>query len=498
MKRILGAALLLLGSLSVQAQNRITPDTGVKWTLDSLVTNYPTSVSKSGTTFTQTDSLELSSSDTLIISEAANWVLDSAIYIRVYGHLIIDAGTDRVTITAMDSTKHFEGFRFEEFSTIKINNAGIYYGGGLRVLTEEFVMTNSTVSYQIAGASTGAAVNFSRGKPVVMNSVFEYNDMPAFASGANQEVAATFMYNTLRYNTQGNSNRPQINMGPSGTNDTTKVIGNTVIGDRSKDKVGGISISSLLGVDLNAIIDSNIIRDNRYGITMAGNNTFGYIRANTIDSNNSQNVPLQGGSGISLTASTPTQNIIAAYNEITNNLWGITLINKANINLGDTNVANYNAGKNKFSGNGNGGDVYALFNNTDLPVQAMNNCWELDTATGLTAEDVINHVNDDPALGQVYFNPVWECMADTTSGGVGIDEQQLSGITFYPNPSMGQLTVEVKEPVYFRVYGMKGNVVMERSLTAGNHQLSLNVPAGIYVAQFTEGEKVHTEKLMVE
>lgn len=498
MKRILLATLLMVGGFSIQAQNLITPDTGVNWNLDSLVTNFSSGITKSGNTFSLTDSLEVAATDTLMISESTTCLLDSGVFVRVYGHLIIDAGNDRVTVTAMDSTKPFEGFRFEEFSTVHIQNAGWYYGGGLRVLTEDFMMANSTVSYQVAGASTGAAVNFSRGKPVVMNSTFEYNEMPAFASGANQEVAARLMHNSLRYNTQGNSNRPQINMGPSGASDTTKVIGNIIIGDRSKDMAGGISISSLLGVGLNAIIDSNVVRDNRYGITMAGGNIFGYIRGNVLDSNNSQNVPLQGGSGISLNASSPTLNVVASHNEITNNLWGITLINKAQINLGDTTQASFNQGKNTFSANGNGGTVYALYNNTDLPVQAINNCWESDTTVGLTAEDVITHLNDDATLGEVFYNPVWDCMADTTGGGVGIEEKLLADVQMYPNPSYGKVTVEVNEPTTLRIFDLKGNLMLHRELSAGSTQLNMNLPEGMYLARFNTGESVKVQKLVIQ
>src|SRR5690606_38649356 len=105
------------------------------------------------------------------------------------------------------------------------------------------------------------------------------------------------------------------------------------------------------------VIDSNLVRNNRYGITIAGGNINGQINGNIVDSNDTQGSPMLGGSGISLSSSSGNLNVTAAYNEFNYNLWGITLIEQASINLGDTLAATYNEGKNKFSRNGNGGTI---------------------------------------------------------------------------------------------------------------------------------------------
>ncbi len=496
MKNTLFAVALAFCAIGGYAQNMVTPGTGVNWNLDSLVNNFPGQVIKLGATdFQMTDSLEIAASDSLVISESNIWRIDSGMLVRVYGTLISDVNTGKITIKGPDTLKPFYGFRFEEFSVVRFNNTSVFNGGGLRVLTEDFIMTNSEVSYNSSGASTGGAINFSRGKPVVKNSVFTNNELPAFGSGANQEVAAVIMHNYLEANTQGNSNRPQINLGPSGANDTTYVIGNTIIGDRSLDKVGGISVSSLLGVPLNAVIDSNIVKNNRYGITMGGADVFGYIRANVLDSNDSQNNPMLGGSGISLNSNSGNLNVIAAYNTIRHNLWGITLIGKAAINLGDTTAANYNEGKNSFSGNGNNSTVYALYNNTDLPVMAMNNCWELDTTLGLSAEDVIFHLMDDATLGEVTFNPTWDCMEKSN---VGLVDYKATAFEVYPNPSSGKLNVELAAPGNIEVYDLKGTLLTSIKLDAGFNTLQLSVPAGMYALRINSGDAVYTQKLIVK
>ena len=278
-------------------------------------------------------------------------------------------------------------------------------------------------------------------------------------------------------------------------NDTTYIIGNTVKGDRNLDLVGGVSVSSLLSVHLNAVIDSNLVRHNRYGITMAGTNIKGQINGNIIDSNDSQGTPMLGGSGISLNSSTGNLNVTAAYNEINHNLWGITLIGKASINLGDTLTATYSEGKNKFSGNGNAGTIYALYNNTDGAISALNNCWESDTTLGLTAEDVIFHVNDDATLGEVRYNPVWDCQGES---GVGLENFTLNSINVFPNPSTGQVNVDLPGPGTLHVYDLKGTLHYTAELDAGLSKLQTALPNGIYAVKLILGGKQYTQKLVIQ
>ena len=498
MRKTILLSIFSLLAIVASAQNMVTPGTGVNWNLDSLATHFPGSISKiSATEFQMSDSLEVAANDTLMLTESLLvWRIDSGMLVRVYGTFISDAGGSQIGITGPDTTKPFYGFRFEEFSTVRFYGTSVLFGGGLRVLTEDFIMDGCQVSYNSSGASTGAAVNFSRGNPVVKNSIFRGNELPAFASGANQEVGAVIMHNLLEGNGKANANRPQINLGPSGLNDTTYVIGNTIIGDRSLDQVGGISVSSLLSVDLNAVIDSNLVRNNRYGITMAGSNIIGQINGNIIDSNDTQGNPMLGGSGISLNSSTPGGlNVSAAYNEINYNLWGITLIGKASINLGDTLTTTYNEGKNKFSGNENGGTIYALYNNTDVTVSALNNCWESDTTLGLTAEDVIFHLNDDATLGEVTFNPVWDCQEES---GVGLEDFAVNSIDVFPNPSNGEVNVDLPSPGTLQVYDLKGTLLYTAQLDAGLNTLQTELPTGMYALRILLGEGQYAQKLVIK
>src|SRR5690606_1853408 len=133
--------------------------------------------------------------------------------------------------------------------------------------------------------------------------------------GANTQVSAYIFNNYMEGNNQANTNRPQINMGTTMTTDTLKIVQNTIIGDRDLTSVGGIAVANLIGGNIRAIIDGNTIRDNRYGMTVVGNNAFAYIRNNVIEDNDTQGDPMLGGSGISLNTSAAAMEIVASGNE---------------------------------------------------------------------------------------------------------------------------------------------------------------------------------------
>ncbi|RZJ74748.1 MAG: T9SS type A sorting domain-containing protein [Flavobacterium sp.] len=475
-------------TISANAQYT-TPNTGVVWSLADLLLNAPSAISFSNGVYTLSQDLTIAEDDAIIINEDTTLEVDAGVLITVAGSFTADA--DEITITASDTENPFEGFRFEETSTGVFRNTTITYGGGIRVITGDFTMDFCNVSYNVTGEATGSAISFSSGSPVVSNSTFMFNDLPAFSSGANQEVSALFLNNYLEGNNQLNSNRPQINMGPGGTG-VLRIIGNTIIGKPELTMVGGIAAASLLGNPNAVIIDNNIIQGNRYGITVVGANSSGFIRGNIIEDNNTQNNPNLGGSGISLSASGPaTMDIVASNNQFRRNLWGITLIGSARINLGNTDPEDFNEGGNIFDDNGNGGQTYALYNNTPNMVYAMNNCWfEEGELTMENVENVITHQPDIATLGLVIFNP-FGCALSTP-------DFSIAGPVIYPNPSNGTMTVTT--PLYGTAtfYNISGQLVATQKLTAGDNQISVDLPSGIYILKTEGGNKSFTDKLVIE
>lgn len=486
-KKLLSLILLLFAKTIAFAQYT-TPGTGVNWTLDDLVTNAPTAVTLNGGIYTISQNITIAATDTFRIETDNTTVhINAGVLITVSGSFITNAENITITATPAEPQAYFQGIRFEDNSVANFKNTTITYGGGIRVLTANFTMDNCTVSYHNAGASTGGAIGFSKGSPVVTNSTFKFNNQPAFSSGATNLVSATFTNNYLEWNSNTANNRPQINMGPSG-NDTIRIVGNTIKGNPLNTTIGGIAVANFTNNPNRVIIDNNIIFDNRYGITVTGPTSSGYIRGNIITDNKYETDPLYGGSGISLSAGSPGMNIVIANNQIRGNLWGITLVTQGHANLGDG-TAN-SPGGNIFANNTNGGVNHALYNNTPQAVSAMNNCWiEGSEPTAAEVEDVITHQADIATLGEVNYTP-FGCM-------LGTGDFALATPVVYPNPTNGIVNINTTEDGSLAIFNISGQLVRESRLAAGDNTLQLYLPTGVYILNSSIGGKHFNQKLVV-
>ncbi len=488
MKKIILSTFLLFLTFIAFAQDYTTPNTGVTWTLDDIAAASPTTITISGSEYTLLGNLTISENDTVIIDSDLTLLIDDAKLVTVFGTFTVISNA--VTITALDENAPYEGFRFEEFSTINISNATIEYGGGLRVLTETFSIDNCTLTNNVSGATTSAVIQLSRGLPQITNNTISFNENPAIGSAANSAVSAYIFNNMIEGNNQANSNRPQINLGPTMANEFTEIIQNTIIGDPALEQAGGIAIANFVGGNVNVVIDNNIIRGNRYGITMLGINDSAEITNNIIEDNNIQGDPNLGGSGINLNSSTASEDVIISGNEIRRNLWGITLQGSASANLGDD--AN-NPGQNVFAENENGGQVYALYNNTANPISAKSNCWiEGQQSTEQQVEDVIFHSVDDPTLGEVIFEPF-------LCGILGVVDNTLENVSFYPNPVKNEINFNnIYSFEKVAVYGIQGNLISSEIIFEGQNTLNINLPSGLYFVNFSNDSQTVTKKMIVE
>lgn len=464
-----------------------SPGNGTSYTLSSLSAAAPTVLVNNGSDYTMTADIVISSGDFLEVNEDTTLKINSGVQLTIAGTYTTNAGN--FTVTASDTTNPFKGILFDTTSSANIKNTTFEYGGGIRVSTGNFAMDNCIVKYFKSGLVTGSAISFSTGSPTVTNSQFLENDLPAFSSGANQLVSPTFSNNYLYGNTKLNSNRPQINMGPSGTG-TTKVLNNTIIGDRTLTKVGGVSVSTLLGYENHVQIESNIITDNRYGITITGSNSTGVINENIIENNNTEPTPANGGSGISLYGSgSVIMDIKISGNIIRGNLWGVTLIGTAKADLGSDTVT----GNNIFYNNGNGGVIYALYNNTANPINAKNNCWrENELSTDTMVEEVITHQVDNTSLGLVTFSP-YNCAASLSTNDANILKSRI-----YPNPSNGNFVLETEKSGNYIISDITGKLYTSGLFAKGKNNISIKVPAGIYIIVYQSEGKKYSEKLIIK
>tara|TARA_R110000850_G_scaffold254614_1_gene380208 strand:- start:96613 stop:98079 length:1467 start_codon:yes stop_codon:yes gene_type:complete len=484
------STLLLLFTFSIAVAQYTTPGTGEDWTLDDIATASPGTVTVSGTTYTLLEDLTIAGSDILRINADLTLEIEADVRITVLdlGSFFVEANA--VTITAVDEALPYEGFRFEEGATVAIENATIQFGGGLQVLTETFTLENCVLTNNVSGVATGATVTLSRGIPVITNNQFLFNANPAISSGATNQVSAIISDNYIEGNNQTNNNRPQINMGATRVNDTLKIINNTIIGDVAIDQAGGIAVANLAGGTLRAIIEGNTIVDNRYGVTVVGPNSYALIKDNVIEDNNTQGDPMLGGSGINLNSPPGDLNVDITGNEIRRNLWGVTIQGPVDANLGDDED---NPGLNVFSENGNNGEIFALYNNGPNTITAKHNCWvENGDGTLAEAEGVIFHIEDDPTLGEVIFDPVF-CEVLST------EDPTLAAFSVYPNPANNKITFQNTnnfEQVTF--YTLSGQEVLTQKVTEGTNTITFNLSAGVYFVAFDGNKNQAVKKIVVK
>ncbi len=415
--------MLVTAAFFVQAQF-VTPGTGVRWDLDSLVNNSAGVVFVNGDHYEINGNITLTAGDTLEILQNSTIVLHDLSYIYSYGKLTIDP-PQQVLFTALDSlsTSKWRGFRFYEGHETFIRNAVIEYGGGLKFNSGGTIYVEGSTfrhNYYKSGTTSGsmasAAVLDIIGPAEVVNCSFISNQRGAIASGSNVSSPIIFRNNYLFGNTTENSNRPQINLGPSGEGGTSYIIGNTVIGNGFTNS-GGIAYSSLLSVPGDVVIDSNVVISNRYGITVTGSGMNAWIRYNTLTDNNIQGNPDLGGSGINFTASSSSayQHATVTGNNISGHLWGITIIGYPVINMGNNDPGNYNPGLNIFADNGNNGILYDLYNNGPLEQYAMGNFWNVAVQDAASIEQVIVHQPDISTLGVVNYMPASQTVTFTVT-----------------------------------------------------------------------------------
>lgn len=480
--------ILLTGflGLSFFANAQYTsPGTGLTLKIQDIATADPESVSVSATNnlvYLIKKDITISANDQFVLDQDLDFLFADNVTFTVTGNINVNAPNKANFTVANTTTEKYRGFRIEEGSNAYFNNVNFSYGGGLQVLTATFTLENCEFTNIHSGAATSGVISFSRGNPIVRNSRFIKNENPAVGSSANGAVGITFENNYLEGNNTTNNNRPQVNMGPSGDGQKQYIRNNTIIGDRSLTRVGGIGSSSLVGVENYAVIEGNTVKDNRYGITIVGVNSGGEILGNILENNDSEGNPSLGGSGISIsqTANSPLHQVKILNNQIRHHIWGITLIgNGTDIFMGDETTP----GGNIFAENGNNNITYALYNNNANAVTAQGNCWiENQNSTETEVEDVIFHQTDDSSLGLVDYSN-FGCNLATES-------VTKTSVEIYPNPVKDLLNVKSKNKISsVEIYHSNGQKVLQQEVK--NQQLNLSqLTQGVYLLKinFIDGQ----------
>lgn len=489
MKKI---TFLLFGfclSIAVAAQDYQTPNTGINYSLDDLIDESPETFSfDNGTYFINQDFL-LSENDTLTL-ESISVKIAGDVRVTVEGTFLSYGTEDQNTIIDAVDEMPYDGFRFEENAEVYIDYTTLRNGGGLKTITPNFTIVYSTLENNVSGVASGAVIALSHGSARIENNTFIDNQVPAVSSPANGDVSAQIINNYIEANSASNQNRPQLNMGPTGSG-TLKIIGNTIIGNRDLNMVGGISVAALIGDDLNALIEGNTIINNRYGINIQGSGSAKIqVTDNIIENNDTDGNPNTGGSGVSINSSNEDFQVNLTGNEIRTNLWGITIIGTPTVNLGDEEE---NPGNNIFSENGNNGVVYALYNNGPNTVMAMHNCWiEGQEITLEEAGEVIFDQEDDPSLGEVIYDPI-------NCGVLGLPSYEKDAVSMYPNPAKNLINfksaVEIQSITVFDLNGKKVQSITPNALEG---TVDLNLESGVYFVEFSGKNGQFTKKLIIK
>lgn len=381
-----------------------TPGTYVKWTLNDLVTNSGGNVTFSSGEYSVSGIITIATNDTLSITSDAVVKFAVNTHFLVNGTIIVNP-TNSVLFTATDQVAGFNGMRLDFSTASVLKKLTLEYAISLNIRDCSPPIDSCIFRYNNNNASTtfgNGAISLLRCNSAITNCQFINNKRAAIQGGSNISNAPKIIGCLFMGNNTTNQNVPQINLGASGT-DTTKILYNQILAASTNS--GGIGFLPIGTV--NTVITGNVIKNNRYGITLNGGSGINsMISYNQIDSNNTQNNPNLGGSGIAFSGGSATshQNSIVTGNVIRWNLWGITIQNYAKPNLGDlSNSDTSDDGKNWFVGNTNTTTPgIHLYNNSPDDIMAQGNYWGSNDAAAIEAG--IYHQPDNAAYGLVNYS----------------------------------------------------------------------------------------------
>lgn len=344
---------------------------------------------------------------------------------------------------------------------------------GIQIINSEVSFSNCRFHY-FHSQQQSSTVNIMNCDPIFNNCEFYSNEGAAISSPANGQSSPQILNCQFTNNVTSNANQPQINLGP-GAQDSIRIVNCTIEGG-GHDMSGGIAIADLMNTgDTKILLKDNIVKNNRYGYNQQGYNLSSVIVGNQFIDNNNETNPMNGGSGISIYGMDENNKAVLRGNIIMGNLWGITVINAADIDLGTED----DWGHNQLYDNGNGGVVYDLYNNSTSDIVAVGNDW--GTSNSHVIEDHIVHQNDDPSLGLVTFVP----FIDVDD----VDEAAASAFEVWPNPTQGRFVVEGKGKMI--ITNALGQILINHEID-GKECIAL--PQGLYFVKIGNA----TRKVVVE
>lgn len=484
MRKIALLITFSIGLWSVLNAQWVSPGDGTTYTFPDLV-NVTNGVVTNGTNgYLINADLTISANDVLKIDDQVLRVDIDAVLITINGSMVC-TNANRVRFYGLNETQHFS-MRFENATACNLHNMYFSDGAGIKVIESEVTFDDVKFVY-FTTEYCHSALDIFNCDPVIENCYFLLNEGAAIGSPANGQSSPQILNCEFDSNVDG-ANLPQINLGP-GAEDTIRIVGNLVDGTYAIFHTGGISIADLMGTgETKILLKDNVIKNNRYGYNQQGYFLSSIISGNQFVDNYHEDNPMNGGSGISIYGVDNKNKAVIRENIITGNLWGITVINAAEVDLGTED----DWGNNRIYDNRNSGEVYDLYNNSAYDIMAVGNDW--GTTNEEDIEKHIVHQYDNPSFGLVTFIPF--------IGYDIVDESKALIFEVSPNPvSNGNftLTLEKALPSEVVIYNVNGQIVKSQFIDNLINIISVEtLGRGVYFVEVRNAVGKEVKKIILE
>ena len=453
----------------------VSPGNGTTYTLDDLVEAGCVLHDNANSIYSIATDITISATDQLYITrDNAPFCLlfnENDLTLTIKGALVVEGYENFHYYIGMQVYAQHGRIRFEDASEpSRISRCDFADLSGIQIIGSNVTFENCKV-LDFNTFYQSPAINCMNCDPVFNNCEFYSNEGAAISSPANGQSSPQILNCQFTNNVTSNANLPQINLG-LGAQDTIRIVGCTIEGG-GHNMSGGIAIAnldSLSIVETKILMKDNIVKNNRYGYNQQGKNLSSVIVGNQFIDNNLETNPMNGGSGISIYGFDENNKAVLRNNVITGNLWGITVINAADVNLGTED----DWGRNQIHDNGNGGVIYDLYNNSTFDIMAVGNYWRTTDAQEI--EEHITHQYDNPNLGLVHYIPF------ATEDAV--EELESAAFELWPNPAQGRFTV--KGTGLMTVANALGQVVLNKEIEGTE---TVELPRGLYVVRLGETKR---------
>ena len=479
----------VLSSVSIMNAQWTSPGNGTTYTIEDLmeVSNGCIVWYEGSNEYRIINDITISANDKLDVNHSLYF--DNDVTLTIKGS-IEAINTDNYHWLAFSGNSGVNGrIRLENATApCEFRRCNITQLDGIQVIESEVVFTDCHF-HTFRCEQQSAVVNCMNCDPVFTNCEFDNNNGSAISSPANGQTSPQITDCIFFLNV---SNNPHINLGP-GSQDSIRIV-NCTINDGDY-MAGGISIADLMGIgDTKILLKNNNIYYNRYGYNQQGYHLSSTIIGNTFDQNKLETNPMNGGSGISIYGMDENNKAYIRNNVITNNHWGITVINAANVDLGTED----DWGHNVIHGNGhvyNYGASYGIFdlyNNSAYDITAVGNYW--GTIDEQEIEDHITHQFDDPNLGLVTFVPFLE--------DDDVSESDITSFEMWPNPvSDGSFTITLEKatPSEVIIYNVEGKIVKTQQIENQINVINIeSLRSGVYFVEVRNTSNKSVKKILIK